>query len=74
MMGFLLGTYLVGFLISIVLFYIAFMRTKANASWFGILAITAGARRRAVGHLLRVLVDFPTGILQDYVTLPWPFG
>jgi hypothetical protein len=74
MVGFLVGTYLVGFLTSIVLFYFAFMRTKAKASWIGI-TLMAGGTLIVLSIISYVfLVDFPTGLLQEYVEMPWPFG
>ncbi|MDI6028823.1 tripartite tricarboxylate transporter permease [Corticibacterium sp. UT-5YL-CI-8] len=74
MMGFLLATYLVGFLIAIALFYFAFMRIKAKAAWWSI-ALMAGCTLLVLSIISYVfLVDFPTGILQDFVWMPWPFG
>lgn len=73
-LGFIVGMWLVGFMISIVLFYFAFMRTKAKASWWGI-SLMAGATVAALATISYVfLVDFPSGILQEYVAIPWPFN
>jgi hypothetical protein len=74
MMGFLASTYLIGFLLSIVVFYFAFMRVKAKAPWWGI-ALMAGGAVSVLSVISYVfLVDFPSGILQRFVPLPWPFS
>jgi len=72
--GFMVATWLVGFMISIVLFYLTFMRVKSKASWWGI-ALMAGSTVAVLSAISYVfLVDFPSGLLQEYVDIPWPFG
>ena len=72
--GLLVGCALVGFVPAIAVFFVAFLRVRAGQSWprvlllavAGILFISllAGALNR----------DFPSGLLQEYVSLPWPIG
>lgn len=71
--GFLLTlTSLVGFILALFVFLLAFMRFRAALSWVKTTAYTA------VGIMLMVAMahilnrDFPPGLLQQYITLPWP--
>lgn len=74
MLGFLGSTYLIGFLLSIIAFYFVFMRVKAKATWWGI-ALMAGCSVGALAIISHVfLVEFPSGVLQRYVAIPWPFN
>ncbi|WP_282606141.1 tripartite tricarboxylate transporter permease [Pelagibius sp. Alg239-R121] len=67
-------TALFGFVIALVLFFIAFLRVRAGASWQSIAVMTIGG----VGFMLLMAGvlnrDFPPGLLQNFVELPWPFG
>jgi TctA family transporter len=66
-----LATALLGFVIAILVFFVAFLRTKARASWPQTLVLTAAA----VGVLSlltnALLVELPTGLLPVLVDLPW---
>ncbi len=72
--AFLLGIYLVGFLIALVSFFLAFLRIKAQASWLrtGILTTLATAFLVIMARVM--VLDFPRGLLQNLVELPWPIG
>ncbi len=72
--GFLVGAYFVGYLIAIVLFFLLFLRTKANTSWVrtGLLTTIAAGFLTTLAHVM--VLDFPRGLLQDAVELPWPIG
>lgn len=63
---------LVGFLIGLGLFFLAFLHVKARAPVARNLLLTASA----VGFLVVMAhvftLDFPGGLLQSYVELPWP--
>ena len=66
------ATYVVGFILALLGFLIAFLRVRAQASWPKTLILTAaGIALMCVmaGALNR---DFPPGLLQDAVDLPWP--
>ncbi len=72
--GLIAATWLVGFILALVGFLIAFLRVRAGASWARTLILTvAGIAMMCVmaGALNR---DFPPGLLQDMVDLPWPLG
>ena len=71
--GFLLTlTSLVGFILALLVFLLTFMRFRAALSWIKTTAYTA------IGITLMVAMadilnrDFPPGLLQKYITLPWP--
>lgn len=68
------GCYLVGYVISISLFFICFLFIKARLSLIRSFITTF----IAIGFLLTLtylmVLDLPTGLLQDYVALPWPLG
>ena len=70
--GLIIGTYFVGFILALVAFFLSFFRIRAGASWgltvvltlagLSLICVMAGALNR----------DFPPGLLQDAVDLPWP--
>lgn len=72
--GFLLGIYLVGFLIALVVFFLTFLRVKAGASWLRTTILTACATAFLVIMARVMVLDFPRGLLQSLVELPWPIG
>ena len=63
-----------GFVIALAVFFVAFLRLRAGVPWprtalmtvagVGLIVMLAGALNR----------DFPAGLLQETVTLPWPLG
>ncbi|KPA21598.1 Tripartite tricarboxylate transporter TctA family protein [Shimia sp. SK013] len=66
------GTFFVGFILALVGFLIAFFRVRAGASWPRTLLLTAAGIAfmcLMAGALNR---DFPPGLLQGMVDLPWP--
>jgi len=73
-LGLVASCYLVGFLLSLTGFFCAFLLLKARAT----LARTALLTTSAVmfmATLAHVMVlDLPSGLLQDAVQLPWPLG
>jgi len=71
--GFLLVlTSLVGFILALLVFLMSFMRFRAGLSWVITGVYTAGgiAFMSAMAAILNR--DFPPGLLQDYIALPWP--
>lgn len=67
-------TALVGFVMALTLFLIGFLRLRARNSWpvTGMLsAVGVGGVLLLAGLLNR---DFPPGLLQELVPLPWPLG
>ena len=67
-------TAMLGFILALPIFFVTLMRNKSPASWGKIGALTAGglAFILVVAHFARM--DFPWGILQHMVDLPWPLG
>ncbi|OED47389.1 tricarboxylate transporter [Rhodobacteraceae bacterium (ex Bugula neritina AB1)] len=66
-------TAVTGFIIALAVFLVSFLRVRAELSWGQTLAYaTVGlAFMMAMAWLLGR--DFPPGLLQSYVDLPWPF-
>ena len=63
---------LLGFIIAISIFFLAFLRIRAGISWLRSLIFTGiavGFICFLAGSLNR---DFPPGLLQEFVNLPWP--
>ncbi|APO86581.1 tripartite tricarboxylate transporter permease [Marivivens sp. JLT3646] len=70
--GLIAATWVVGFIIALVGFLITFLRVRAQAGWFKTLILTAcglGFICLMAGALNR---DFPPGLLQGAVDMPWP--
>ncbi|MEM7670760.1 MAG: tripartite tricarboxylate transporter TctB family protein, partial [Pseudomonadota bacterium] len=70
--GLLILTSLVGFIIALAVFLIAFFRIRAGEGWTRALLLSAAG----IGFIcLMAWVlnrDFPPGVLQQSFTLPWP--
>jgi TctA family transporter len=69
----LLLTVLFGFVLALTMFFLVFLRIRAGASWLRSLLLTGGG----IGALLTIAYalnrDFPAGLLQEMIELPWPF-
>ena len=72
--GFLVAAWLVGYLIAIGLFFLMFLRIKASSSWAQTLLLTGIGIGFLVALAHLMILDFPRGLLQDAVELPWPIG
>jgi hypothetical protein len=72
--GLMVGMYVVGFVLAIALFFIIFLKAKSDARWPSILLMTAAtiAVLSAISHVF--VLEFPAGLLQQAVPLPWPFN
>ena len=73
LMGLLACSALIGFVFAVAAFIFIFLKVKARSS---IIASAAGAAAfvsllGVLGNLL--VLEYPAGILQDYVPMPWPF-
>ena len=65
---------LLGFILALAIFLVTFIRVRAGKSWDKALLFTAGGLALMcfmAGVLNR---DFPPGLLQIFVELPWPLG
>jgi len=70
--GLILGSALVGFLIASIVFFLAFLRVAAQCSWTKTLVLTAIANGGLVAVADILVLDFPNGLLQSMIDLPWP--
>ena len=70
--GFIGCVMVIGFWLSIVGFFLVFLRIESDASWARIAVMTVCG----VGFITALsdvmVLDFPGGLLQDYFSLPWP--
>ena len=62
----------VGYLIAIGLFFVFFLRIKAGSSRTRTGLLIAIGFLVALAHIM--FLDFPRGLLQNVVELPWPIG
>jgi hypothetical protein len=70
---FLFGmTALIGFILSVTLFIMSFLLARTQLGWLKSIFYTSCCIGFMVflGHFL--VLDFPAGVLQHYVALPWP--
>ncbi|WP_170764717.1 tripartite tricarboxylate transporter permease [Ruegeria lacuscaerulensis] len=72
--GFVAGIALVGFLPALIVFFAIFLRVKARATWARTGLLTAAPFLGLVGLARIMVLEFPGGLLQSLVDLPWPFG
>jgi putative tricarboxylic transport membrane protein len=71
--GLIAATALVGFYLAMIGFFLAFLRLRARATWTKTLVMTAAAAAFILGLAYMLSLDFPAGLLQSAVELPWPF-
>ncbi|KUI97209.1 tripartite tricarboxylate transporter permease [Vibrio sp. MEBiC08052] len=70
----IIGSYFVGYIISVALFFCAFLMNKAGMGLWRSLAVTAAATGFLLGLTHIMMLDLPIGLLQETVSLPWPLG
>ena len=70
--GFFAAILLVGFWLSITAFFIIFLRIKSDASWLRIAVMTISGVGFVTALSWIMVLDFPGGLLQYHVDLPWP--
>ena len=65
---------IIGYSLSITLFVALFYRLITKTSWW--VAIVAGLAGLGFISLISKLlvIDWPSGIIQNWITLPWPLG
>ena len=70
--GLIAATWFVGFILALVGFLVTFLRVRAGAGWVKTLVLTAAG----IGFMMLMAAalnrDFPPGLLQGAVDLPWP--
>ena len=70
--GLLLASALVGFVIGLALFFAAFLHFKARAPLWRNALLTASAVLFLAAMSYVFVLDFPRGVLQELVDMPWP--
>jgi putative tricarboxylic transport membrane protein len=60
--------------LSIIGFFKVFLRVQTDAPWVRIAAMTAGAVGFVTILAWIMVLEFPAGLLQDVLALPWPIG
>ena len=65
---------LIGFILALAIFLLIFLRKRAGLSWnrAGLFTVAGIVFMCLMAYILNR--DFPPGLLQAYVDLPWPFG
>ena len=66
-------TALAGFVIALAVFLVLFFRLRGRAGWRRTGVLTAGGLVFLLVAASLLNRDFPPGLLQYYVSLPWPF-
>ncbi len=72
--GFMVSTYLIGFILSIFLFFAVFLSVKSPARPLTILIMALASAGSLTLISFIFVVDFPSGVLQEFVPLPWPIN
>jgi TctA family transporter len=70
--GLIAANYFVGFILALVGFLISFLRVRAGSGWAQTLVLTALGISFMCFMAYMLNRDFPPGLLQDAVDLPWP--
>lgn len=72
--GLLTMSSLFGFVLSLPVFLVSFLRIRAGVSWQRALILSAAGIAFMVGMAGWLHRDFPPGLLQEIIQLPWPLG
>lgn len=67
-------TALFGFIIALTIFFILFLRIRVGEGWKRIAIMTGGGLAIMLIMAGALNRDFPPGLLQHFVELPWPFA
>ena len=70
--GLLVLTALIGFILSLAIFLVAFFRIRAGEGWTRTLTLSGAGIAFMCFMAWALNRDFPPGLLQSYVSLPWP--
>ncbi len=71
--GLVAMTALVGFYLALLIFFPVFLRLRAQAGWLATVIMTAAAAGFVLLLAWALSLNFPSGVLQDFADLPWPF-
>ncbi|MBI4321437.1 MAG: hypothetical protein HY675_23335 [Chloroflexi bacterium] len=70
--GLYVGTYLVGFNISLVLFFFLYIKVEGQSSWRTVILMTAIAAAMELYYFPEILgMRWATGLLQEFVDIPF---
>lgn len=72
--GLLTMSSLFGFVLCLPVFLVSFLRIRAGVSWQRALILSAVGIAFMIGMAGWLHRDFPPGLLQEMVRLPWPLG
>jgi putative tricarboxylic transport membrane protein len=72
LLGLMAASAVTGFLIGLGIFFAVFLHVKARASLGRNVILTASAVLFLVAMSYVFVLDFPGGLLQSMVDLPWP--
>ncbi|MEX2614922.1 MAG: tripartite tricarboxylate transporter permease [Alphaproteobacteria bacterium] len=64
---------LLGFILALAIFLVTFMRVRAGLTWAWTLIYSASGIVFMIALAGTLNRDFPPGLLQNFVELPWPF-
>ncbi len=70
--GLIFATWLIGFILALIGFLLSIFRVRAKASWSKTLTLTTGGIVLMCFMAYMLNRDFPPGLLQDTINLPWP--
>ena len=73
LVGLVALTALTGFIVAVTAFFLAFLRVRAALSWPRAVLLTAGALAAILALARTLRRDFPPGLAQEFLDLPWPF-
>ncbi len=72
--GLLAAIFVIGYLLALTAFFLIFLRVKGGISWARTALLTAFGIGFLVFLAHIMVLDFPRGLLQEAVELPWPIG
>ena len=72
--GLLVLSSFLGFVPALVIFLVAFLRVRAGLGWARVVIMSAAGIGFIVAMAGWLHRDFPPGLLQEFVRLPWPLG
>lgn len=67
-------SYVLGFIIALAIFLTSFFRIRAGLSWLKSVMLAVCGIALICFMAWTLNRDFPPGLLQEYVNLPWPIG
>ena len=70
----LLLSSLLGFILALSIFFVAFFRMRAGLGWARVVILSASGIAFITTMAGTLHRDFPPGLLQEMFRLPWPFG